>query len=71
MKIEKGGITYWKDTQTEEKIRQGYGWYIDDRGWIRTTNEKTNFDLEAFICKLKEGKASLKDINEYLLSILK
>jgi hypothetical protein len=68
LKLLGGGHTTISDnSETAQKIRQGYDYEIENSGQIKIKN-KTRFDLTAFVKKLKNKSADFADIQEYLLS---
>jgi len=54
------------DSVAAKKIMQGHTFTVNN-GKI-AIGAKTGFDMESFVAKLQGGKATVKDINEYLLT---
>ena len=56
------------NSQRGIKIRKGHDFRIDnDTGELIIRNTKGRFDLDAFTKKIKQKKATLNDIQDYIL----
>lgn len=66
-----GHITMSADDERAIKIKQGYEYRVNDKGKLIIGAKKINYDLDAFRKKLENKNATLTDIQDYLLTIIK